>query len=206
MHVFWASVFMLPVKVTKELESKMRGFLWSQGQLTKGAAKVSWKMVCTPKAEGGLDIRRIGDMNKSLLASHLWSLLIKRHSLWVTWIYTHRLRGRTLWNTTEDTKCCSSWRDLCLVRNTVRDYVWCKIGNGQQASAWFDRWNSAGPLSSFITPRLIHSAGFHLDSNVAALVNDGSWSCHLIGRLDFLSLDIYRYRSSTILKIFICGR
>lgn len=35
----------------------------------QGKAKVSWKSVCLPKCEGGLGIRRLGDMNKALMTS-----------------------------------------------------------------------------------------------------------------------------------------
>ncbi|KAK1407858.1 hypothetical protein QVD17_39485 [Tagetes erecta] len=53
MHIYWASVFILPARVILDLEAKMRGFLWSQGT-SISRAKVSWKSVCLPKTEGGL--------------------------------------------------------------------------------------------------------------------------------------------------------
>nr|XP_043619781.1 uncharacterized protein LOC122591585 [Erigeron canadensis] len=59
LHVYWASVLILPTRIIKELESKMRGFLWNQGDYVKGKSKVSWKVVCLPKSEGALGIRRI---------------------------------------------------------------------------------------------------------------------------------------------------
>ncbi|KAK9049037.1 hypothetical protein SSX86_031996 [Deinandra increscens subsp. villosa] len=95
MHIYRASVFLLPARVVNELEAKMRGFLWSQGKRVKGAAKVSWNVVCRPKGEGGLGIRCITDMNRALLAKHVWSILTRRSSLWVDWIYTYRLKNRT---------------------------------------------------------------------------------------------------------------
>ncbi|GJY65904.1 hypothetical protein Tco_0468142 [Tanacetum coccineum] len=41
MHVFWASVFMLPSHVLLDIEQLMRGFLWCQGSMRKGNSKVA---------------------------------------------------------------------------------------------------------------------------------------------------------------------
>ncbi|GKF19407.1 hypothetical protein Tco_0068045, partial [Tanacetum coccineum] len=41
MHVYWASVFILPSHILLEIEQLMRGFLWCQGRLSCGKAKVA---------------------------------------------------------------------------------------------------------------------------------------------------------------------
>ncbi|PWA63121.1 reverse transcriptase domain, Reverse transcriptase zinc-binding domain protein [Artemisia annua] len=53
MHIYWASVFVLPARIVADLEQLMRGFLW------KGYSKVAWEVVYLPKEEGGLGIRRL---------------------------------------------------------------------------------------------------------------------------------------------------
>ncbi|GJS26101.1 hypothetical protein Tco_0486721 [Tanacetum coccineum] len=58
LHVFWASVFVLPSQVLLDIEQIIRGFLWCQGKLRNGQAKVAWEEICLPKIEGGLGIRR----------------------------------------------------------------------------------------------------------------------------------------------------
>ncbi|XP_022039949.1 uncharacterized protein LOC110942480 [Helianthus annuus] len=45
------------------------------------------------KMSGGLGIRRIGDMNKALMPSHIWSIVSKRDSLWVQWVHSYHLKG-----------------------------------------------------------------------------------------------------------------
>ncbi|XP_035830140.1 uncharacterized protein LOC110901221 [Helianthus annuus] len=97
-HVYWASVFILPAKIIKELESIMKWFLWGFGTASKGRAKVAWKEVYLPKAEGGLGIRRITDVNKSLMAYHIFSILSGRKSLWTDWVDLYRLKGRSIWD------------------------------------------------------------------------------------------------------------
>ncbi|GKF61582.1 hypothetical protein Tco_0181636 [Tanacetum coccineum] len=44
-----ASVLILPSSLMLEVEQLMRGFLWCQGKIRKGKAKVAWDDVCLPK-------------------------------------------------------------------------------------------------------------------------------------------------------------
>ncbi|GJW73196.1 putative reverse transcriptase domain, reverse transcriptase zinc-binding domain protein [Tanacetum coccineum] len=62
MPLYWASVFILPSSLMLELEQVIRGFLWCQGEMKKGKAKVAWEVVCLPNKEGGLGIRRLEDI------------------------------------------------------------------------------------------------------------------------------------------------
>ncbi|GKE48477.1 hypothetical protein Tco_1479735, partial [Tanacetum coccineum] len=71
MHIYWASVFMLPSRIMTDIEQLMRGFLWCQGPLRRGKAKVSWDSVCLPKAEGGLGLRKIESFNVALMSYHI---------------------------------------------------------------------------------------------------------------------------------------
>ncbi|GJZ97566.1 hypothetical protein Tco_0670019 [Tanacetum coccineum] len=56
-----------------ELEQLMRGFLWCQGEMKKGKAKVAWEVVCLPRKEGGLGIHRLETFNKALKNTSLYS-------------------------------------------------------------------------------------------------------------------------------------
>ncbi|GJS55732.1 reverse transcriptase domain-containing protein [Tanacetum coccineum] len=97
LNVFWASVFVLPSRVLLDIEQIMRGFLWCQGSMSRGKAKVAWEVVCLPKKEGGLGIRRLDHFNKALMVSHIWKLLSLKESLWVKWIHVYKLRNRNDW-------------------------------------------------------------------------------------------------------------
>ncbi|GKB97474.1 hypothetical protein Tco_0983611 [Tanacetum coccineum] len=81
MHVYWAFVFTLPSSVLLDIKQLMRGFLWCQGDMRMGKAKVAWEVVCLPKKEGGLGLRHLDIFNKALMVSHLWSLLLLKESL-----------------------------------------------------------------------------------------------------------------------------
>nr|GEU49764.1 retrotransposon Gag domain, retroviral aspartyl protease [Tanacetum cinerariifolium] len=47
-----------------------------------GRAKVSWEVLCLPKEEEGLDVRRLDLFNKALMVLHIWKLLTLKESLW----------------------------------------------------------------------------------------------------------------------------
>ncbi|KAL0292809.1 UNVERIFIED_CONTAM: hypothetical protein Sradi_6971600 [Sesamum radiatum] len=64
LHIYWASVFILPKSIINSIESRLRKFLW-QGSSATGFAKVAWAQICKPKEEGGLGIRRVIFMNQA---------------------------------------------------------------------------------------------------------------------------------------------
>ncbi|GJY09569.1 hypothetical protein Tco_0377754, partial [Tanacetum coccineum] len=54
----------------------------SHGSKGKGKAKVAWEVVCLPKDEGGLGIRRLEHFNSVLMVAHVWKLISLKESLW----------------------------------------------------------------------------------------------------------------------------
>ncbi|GKD14646.1 hypothetical protein Tco_1199053 [Tanacetum coccineum] len=98
MHIYWASVFILPSRVLLDIEQIIQGFLGYQGIMRKGKANVAWEDVFRPKKEGGLGLRRLDEFNKALMISHVWKLISLRVSLWVQWIYKYKIRGRNFWD------------------------------------------------------------------------------------------------------------
>ncbi|KAK4383991.1 putative ribonuclease H protein [Sesamum angolense] len=74
LNVYWAMAFILPKGVIREVEKRMRYFLW-KGNSTVGYPKVAWSSVCRPIEEGGLGIRDILALNKALMCRHLWNVI-----------------------------------------------------------------------------------------------------------------------------------
>ncbi|KAJ0568029.1 putative RNA-directed DNA polymerase [Helianthus annuus] len=175
-HVYWASVFIIPVSIIKELECKMKWFLWGNGNGSKGRAKVAWKEVCIPKIEGGLGIRRISEVNKSLMAYHIYSLIAGRESLWTNWVRNYRLCGRSIWDVPIQANSPWGWKKLMKCRHIFREFLWCKVGNGQNAFLWFDKWSDECPLANTVTPRQMARYGYSIKSKVADAIQNGVWA------------------------------
>nr|GEX52460.1 hypothetical protein [Tanacetum cinerariifolium] len=83
MHVYWASVLVIPVGIIHEIKQLMCGFLWCNGELKKGRAKVAWADICLPKREGVLGLRSLEVFNLALMTTHLWNIASNDQSLWL---------------------------------------------------------------------------------------------------------------------------
>ena len=175
MHVYWASMFILPFRIMLDLEQLMRGFLWCQGDMRRGKAKVAWETVCLPKNEGGLGLRRLEEFNKALITSHIWILLTNKESLWVQWIHCYKLRGRSFWDVPFLGNMSWSWRKILHLRPIIRQFVWYKIGDGNMASVWFDNWCAQSPLIDIIMSRDMYRAGLDRSLSFKDSIVDGNW-------------------------------
>ncbi|KAL0310168.1 UNVERIFIED_CONTAM: putative ribonuclease H protein [Sesamum calycinum] len=144
LNVYWAMAFILPKGVIREVEKKMRTFLW-KGNSAVGYPKVAWNVVCKPIEEGGQGIRDILALNKALMSRHLWNVIQNNQSsIWVKWI-AHTLRHKSVW--TVDVKGGSwGWRKILRLRSALLPYIEFKIGDGESFSLWHDPWHSLGSL------------------------------------------------------------
>nr|GFA47568.1 RNA-directed DNA polymerase, eukaryota, reverse transcriptase zinc-binding domain protein [Tanacetum cinerariifolium]GFA47591.1 RNA-directed DNA polymerase, eukaryota, reverse transcriptase zinc-binding domain protein [Tanacetum cinerariifolium] len=125
----------------------LKGFLWCQGDLTKGKAKVSWDALCKLKDQGGLGLKNLGILNEVLMIKHLWNVAIKKDTLWVKWIMVERLKGRSIWEVQSDCNSSVGWKNILSLRDKTREHVLWKIGNGRSVNVWHDRWCSVSPLN-----------------------------------------------------------
>nr|GEX06939.1 hypothetical protein [Tanacetum cinerariifolium] len=175
MHLYWASVLILPSRIIQDLEQLMRGFLWCQGDMKRGKPKVAWEAICFPKNEGGLGIRRLETFNLSLMATHIWSIVMNKESLWVRWIHSYKLMGRSFWDVPMRSCVSWRWRKLFQIRDTIRPFLWYQIGSGSKAFVWFDRWCDECPLAHHKIVRQITNHGFSMNDKVVDVVHNGAW-------------------------------
>nr|GEW24782.1 reverse transcriptase zinc-binding domain-containing protein [Tanacetum cinerariifolium] len=102
--------------------------------MRKGKSKVAWEVVCLPKDEGGLGLRRLDHFNKALMVSHIWKLLSLKESLWVKWVHAYKLRGRSFWDIPLRGNMSWGWRKVLQIRPLIREFVWHNIGDGALTS------------------------------------------------------------------------
>ncbi|XP_052624827.1 uncharacterized protein LOC128132345 [Lactuca sativa] len=151
-HVYWASIFQIPIATIKEIEKMCRSFLWANGEKVKGKAKVKWNDICKPKAYGGLGVKNLRKWNDALLAKHVWNVVNNKNYLWVQW------KKSMSW----------TWKRFLEIRKIVRPHIVACVGNGRSTSLWHDWWHPLGILCSIISRRDWVSNGF----NDSSLVSD----------------------------------
>nr|GFB63275.1 RNA-directed DNA polymerase, eukaryota, reverse transcriptase zinc-binding domain protein [Tanacetum cinerariifolium] len=59
MQVYWASMFILPVSISSDIEKLMRDFLWNFRVFKRGKSLINWNSVCMMKVKGGLGIKSL---------------------------------------------------------------------------------------------------------------------------------------------------
>ena len=165
-QVFWASVFTIPLSVLARIELILRQFLWKGPELGPGGAKVTWSMVCRPKKEGGLGLRRLSDCNKAAMLKHIWILFTDKESLWHKWIHSTFLKNKNFWVAPKPTFCSWAWKKILDLRKDYRrQFVW-RIGDGSETSFWFDYWHPKGPFCELFSNRDIYCSGIPRFSSV----------------------------------------
>ncbi|GKC07707.1 putative reverse transcriptase domain, reverse transcriptase zinc-binding domain protein [Tanacetum coccineum] len=132
-----ASVFIIPSRLSLELEQAMRGFLWCQREMKKGKVKVAWEDVCLPKIKGSLGIHRLEAFNMALITSHIWSLL------------TFREKVRPfIWNHLGNRASVSAWFDN-----------WCALSPLSSIVSNHDIYTGGFRLDSKVWEHLKHFSG-----------------------------------------------
>jgi hypothetical protein len=127
MHIYWASVFILLARIVHDLEQLMINFIWCHGESSSGKSKVTWDVVCLPRQEGGLGIRRLYSFNNALITSHIWSIVTGKESLWVRWIHAYKLRDRNFWDVPCRGNKSWSWWKILQLRPLIHRFIWYKF-------------------------------------------------------------------------------
>ncbi|GJZ02421.1 hypothetical protein Tco_0520382 [Tanacetum coccineum] len=74
----------------------------NQDEMSKGKAKVAFKAIYRPKSQGALGLKELGVWNKVVITKHLWHVVVDKNILRVKWIYTIKLKDRSVWAVEED--------------------------------------------------------------------------------------------------------
>ena len=154
------------MKVHRDVDKILRAYLWRGKKEGRGVAKVAWDEVCLPFDEGGLDIRDGSSWNIASTLKILWLLLVKSGSLWVAWVESYILKGRSLLEI--DAGVSRSWcfREILRKRDILKDHVKMEVGNGRKCRVWLVPWIQGGPIIQQFGERVIYDAGSRWDARL----------------------------------------
>ena len=80
--IYTKSLCRIPKRVKSRLEKIQQDFLWEGGNQDRKIHMVNWNTVCTSKRKGGLGIRRLEKLNKSLPRKWNWRLAVEDNPSW----------------------------------------------------------------------------------------------------------------------------
>ena len=91
------SSLIFPKSTCARIDAILRDFWWGKKE-DKGVLYLKeWDSICIPKIVCGLGIRRSIDMNKALLAKMGWSVVVREDKMWVKFVATKYLKGKSFW-------------------------------------------------------------------------------------------------------------
>ncbi|KAJ0621814.1 putative RNA-directed DNA polymerase [Helianthus annuus] len=153
--VYFMSLFKAPCGVINGLEAIMRRFLWAGASNSKKIPWVAWDRVSSPKAEGGLGISKLKDVNDALLAKWIWRYRVEEDNLWKRVIDSCH-NGNRGWSFLPSKKNLSGcWNAIVRTEKnrkiggkSISDFIKGIVGNGTDIRFWLDPWLMDVPLKA----------------------------------------------------------
>ena len=124
-----------------------------------------------------------------MIIKHLWHIAIDKETLWVKWVNTEKLKGRSIWVVNEENSDSWGWKTILRLRNEVREFMIKKIGDGASTNVVYDHWSTIGVLQNFITNRDIQNARLNANTVVRDMIVDGvfHWPAEWINKYPILN-------------------
>jgi len=109
------------------------------------------------------------------MLNHIWNLFTKAGSLWVAWIESNWLRGRSLWSISIPSSCSWSWKKLLKLRDMAKSLIRFQVGDGRNIFLWLDHWHPAGCLLGRFGYRAVYDSGMSINAKLSAIIHNGEW-------------------------------
>lgn len=176
-QMFWFFIFILPSMVHKEIESKLRVFLWSGVDLDCHKAKVVWEEMCTHCHEDGFGLMRTKEWNKATMVHHIQNLSFANNNLiQVTWAKSNLLKNNSIWERKIPQNCFWARRSILKLRKDVKDYITFEVGDGENISLWYTNWNPKGPFVERYDIEIIYDLDLSKEAKVNDTILNGAWT------------------------------
>lgn len=82
LHVYWASIFILPRKVLNTITGIYKNYFWDEKIHTTRVSLIAWTTICKAKRGGGLGINDRVVWNEAAINKYVWHI----DNLWVRWV------------------------------------------------------------------------------------------------------------------------
>ncbi|GAU22700.1 hypothetical protein TSUD_138230 [Trifolium subterraneum] len=172
MLVYSITLYCWPVTLLKDIEKWVRNFIWSGDMEKRKLVTTSWKKLCRPLSQGGLNLKSLTNLNKATNLNLCWTILNSNNS-WAKLIRDRVIRNRKIIQHHIFSSIWSSVKDEFEI--IMDNSVWL-LGNGEDINFWNDNWCGI-PLAEQL------NIPFHIRQFLCSTVSDylvnGLWSIPL---------------------------
>ncbi|KZV18919.1 hypothetical protein F511_17825 [Dorcoceras hygrometricum] len=157
-----------PGTILHRIEMICARFLWGSKEGQHKTHWISWKQICLPKQEGGLDIKLLKDALRSFSVK-MWVRFRANDSLWSKFLHYKYCYNIPPAAVDLKVRISPNWRRLIKIRQLAESHICWSIGRGD-LSFWYDLWLPSGPLYTLcdiVGPK---------DRKVAWLIDEGRWN------------------------------
>ncbi|XP_038997796.1 uncharacterized protein LOC120122767 [Hibiscus syriacus] len=110
----------LPQSIINRSEQLCSRFLWKGFDKAATGARVSWKLICHLKSEGGLGLKDLKTWNKACMIQLIRNILAGKGSLWVAWVKSYVLKDKDFWQSECGTNASWSLRKLLSLKREAQ--------------------------------------------------------------------------------------
>ncbi|CAJ2652437.1 unnamed protein product [Trifolium pratense] len=169
MLTYSISLYSWPASLLKDIEKCVRNFIWSGDIDKRKLVTTSWKKICRPLSQGGLNLRSLSKLNKATNLKLCWNLFNSQTS-WAILLRDRVFRKR---KTIQHHIFSSIWSGIkdefaVIMENTI----WL-LGNGEEINFWNDNWCGAPLADQFNIP---FQTSQLLSSTVSDYILNGQWN------------------------------
>jgi ribonuclease HI len=168
MMVYSISLYSWPVSLLKEVERSIRNFIWSGDIDKRKLVTVSWKKVCRPYSQGGLNIRSLKVLNSASNLKLCWNMLNSDLS-WAQLLRDRVIRDR---KSVQHHIYSSIWGSIKDEFPVIMNNSFWLLGDGNDINFWTDSW-CGDPLT--LQLNIPDHISQFLSSKVSDFIFNGEW-------------------------------
>ncbi|GAA0185190.1 hypothetical protein LIER_32478 [Lithospermum erythrorhizon] len=108
------------------------------------------------------------------MSKHVWNLCRKKEA-WEKWIQTTRLKNQSFWAIKERSIDSWSWRKILALKDSLRNHVKYRIGDGKSVNCLHDNWSSSGVMVDILSNRDVSNLNMLVIDTVADFIKKTKW-------------------------------
>jgi len=145
--IYYMTTILFSKKFIEKITSIMRKFWWSSIQDENdsvGFSFRSWKDICRPKNEGGLGIRDLFTVNKSLLLNAAWKIATGKNQFLSDILKAKYYPNSSFWLAGNHSTKSAFWASITSIKNTLVNNCVIQVHKGNSSiwsTPWCDIWN-----------------------------------------------------------------